>query len=112
MFLPSTNNGPRNPQDNDGGYPPGYNKEKFASIQHYLSYEIIQKFQETVGDKEKLPDITLQRFPYPPYINDPTILLISRLNLYIVICYLFTAINIVKNITTEKERQLKVSNNS
>lgn len=98
--------GPRNSGSNDGGIPPGYVREGFIPVQAAISkaYTLAIK-----GDKEGIiPDIFLHRFPYPPYLSDPLLIgLEAFIPLIIVISFLYTAINIVKYITVEKEKQLK-----
>ena len=58
-----------------------------------------------------LPDIMLQRFPYPPYTHDDILEALKRnVPLIMMVSFVYTCINTVKVITLEKERQLKVSN--
>lgn len=58
--------------------------------------------------EEPIPNLLLQRFPYPPYLSDPLLLgLEAFVPLIIMTSFLYTSINIVKYITVEKEKQLK-----
>uniref|UniRef100_A0A336MK43 CSON001010 protein n=1 Tax=Culicoides sonorensis TaxID=179676 RepID=A0A336MK43_CULSO len=98
--------GPRNRERNDGGLPPGYFREGFIPVQAAISKAYTQTM--TGVGNEEIPEIFLQRFPYPPYMSDPLLLgLEAFIPLIIVISFLYTSINIVKYITVEKEKQLK-----
>lgn len=98
--------GPRNRERNDGGLPPGYFREGFIPVQAAISRMYTQMMK---GDEEEIiPDIYLHRFPYPAYLSDPLLIgLEAFIPLIIMISFLYTAINIVKYITVEKEKQLK-----
>lgn len=98
--------GPRNLKRNDGGLPPGYYREGFIPVQAAISRAYTEKMK---GDAEgDIPDVFLHRFPYPPYLFDPLLMgLEAFIPLIIMISFLYTAINIVKYITVEKEKQLK-----
>jgi ATP-binding cassette subfamily A (ABC1) protein 3 len=58
-----------------------------------------------------IPEIMLQRFPYPPYTHDD-ILEALRVNLplLMMVGFVYTCINTVKVIAVEREHQLKASN--
>lgn len=95
--------GPRHPNTTTGGYPAGYFEEKFITIQHYLSKAIL----ENILMKE-VPEVQLQRFPYPPYIDDPLLIALSNfISIVIMLSFVYTCINTVKVITNEKEKQVK-----
>lgn len=50
----------------------------------------------------------MQRFPYPTWINDPLLTALeSFVGIIIMLSFVYTCINTVKVITTEKEKQLK-----
>ncbi|XP_038108176.1 ATP-binding cassette sub-family A member 3 [Culex quinquefasciatus] len=88
----------------DGGYPANYYNESFIAVQSALSRAIILERDPTA----EFPPVFLQRFPYPPYYSDPLLTgLENLLPLIIVIAFFYSAINTVKYITVEKERQLK-----
>ena len=54
-------------------------------------------------------DVGIERFPYPPYIQDPFILILQRQFPFVVLMsFIVTVFHIVKNIVLEKERKLKV----
>jgi len=69
--------------------------------------EIIRYLNQTAS----IPQIMLQRFPYPPYKQDD-ILEALKVNvpLLMMVSFVYTCINTVKVITEERERQLKASN--
>ncbi|XP_018787318.1 PREDICTED: ATP-binding cassette sub-family A member 3 [Bactrocera latifrons] len=96
--------GPRNSEDNDGGLPVGYLREGFLPVQQALS----MAYLKLAGNKETLPYIEMQRYPYPDYISDPLIQALETiLSLIVVLSFIYPCTSITKNITVEKERQLK-----
>lgn len=55
------------------------------------------------------PLVKMQRYPYSKWMSDPLLqALISFVSIIIMLSFVYTCINTVKVITTEKERQLKV----
>lgn len=55
------------------------------------------------------PAIQMRRFPYAEWISDPLLeALKSFVGIIIMLSFVYTCINTVKVITTEKEKQLKV----
>ncbi|XP_053679934.1 phospholipid-transporting ATPase ABCA3-like [Anopheles nili] len=96
--------GAREREREDGGYPANYYNESFITVQSAISRAIIQERDPSFA----LPDIYLNRFPYPPYYSDPLLTGFENLlPLIVVIAFFYTAINTVKYITVEKEKQLK-----
>ncbi|XP_055599073.1 phospholipid-transporting ATPase ABCA3-like isoform X2 [Uranotaenia lowii] len=88
----------------DGGYPANYHNESFIAIQSAVAKAIILEREPEM----EFPKVFLRRFPYPPYYSDPLLTgLENLLPLIIVIAFFYTALNTVKYITVEKERQLK-----
>lgn len=58
--------------------------------------------------KKDIPKVQLQRFPYPPYIDDPLLIALSNfISIVIMLSFVYTCINTVKVITNEKEKQVK-----
>uniref|UniRef100_A0A182K217 ABC transporter domain-containing protein n=1 Tax=Anopheles christyi TaxID=43041 RepID=A0A182K217_9DIPT len=91
----------------DGGYPANYYAEGFASVQNAISRAVLEAHS---GGDDTLPHVDLQRFPYPPFYDDP--LLRGMENLFpsiIMVAFFYSCINTVKFITLEKEKQLKES---
>lgn len=85
-----------------------YFSEGFLTLQHYISEEIIKHHTDDV-DGSHLPNIFMQRFPYPDWVSDPLLeALQSFVGVIFMLSFVYTCINTVKVITTEKEQQLKV----
>nr|XP_029724371.1 ATP-binding cassette sub-family A member 3-like isoform X2 [Aedes albopictus] len=104
VFPPFQTYGARAVNYSDGGYPANYYAEGFASVQSAVTRALLAMKNDT----SQLPTVSLQRFPYPPFYNDP--LLRGLENLFpaiIMIAFFYSCINTVKFITLEKERQLK-----
>lgn len=82
----------------------GYFAEGFLAVQLALSNAYIKYFNATP------PNIQMQRYPYPSWISDPLLTALeSFVGIIIMLSFVYTCINTVKVITTEKEKQLKVS---
>ncbi|KAJ6635436.1 Phospholipid-transporting ATPase ABCA3 [Pseudolycoriella hygida] len=97
--------GPRNRYEDDGGEPPGYIPQGFIALQNLLERQIINEV--TPGD---IPDVVIQRFPYPPYVEDIIgFVLEFAFPFLFLIAFLYNCINNIKYITIEKELQLKES---
>lgn len=95
--------GPRNKEDNDGGEPPGYIPQGFIALQNLIERQIIQEVSPV-----DIPEVTIQRFPYPPYIEDIIgFVLEFAFPFLFLIAFLYNCINNIKYITVEKELQLK-----
>lgn len=97
---------PRNQNQSSGGQPPGYYQEGFLPLQYAISRAYTLEF---AGDKaNEIPDVFLHRYPYKPYLDDPLLIgLEAFIPLIIILSLLYTAINIVKYVAIEKEKQLK-----
>lgn len=100
--------GPRNREDDDGGDPPGYINQGFIALQNAIEREIIVMASGKTIDE--LPQLWMQRFPYPAFVNDVIgfILEFAIPSLFL-IAFLYNTINIIKYISVEKEMQLKES---
>lgn len=93
----------RNPYSDDGGAPSYYN-ENFLSVQTAVSKAIIRE-RSPAAD---MPQVFIQRFPYPPYYDDPILQAMEQLlSTVILLSFFYTCIVMVKHIAIEKERQLK-----
>ncbi|XP_017124894.1 phospholipid-transporting ATPase ABCA3 isoform X2 [Drosophila elegans] len=96
--------GPRNAADEDGGIPVGYLREGFLPLQHSLSMAYIR----LKTGEQNLPDVVMQRYPYPAYIFDPLLEgMSSIMSLIILLSFIYPCTYITKYITAEKEKQLK-----
>lgn len=100
--------GPREREDNDGGML-WYFREGFVPIQDAIARSYIQiKCDDNPCGSEKLPEILLQRFPYPPYTYDVLLQgLETIVSFFILLSFIYPTINTVRFIAIEKERQLK-----
>uniref|UniRef100_A0A1B0GH75 Putative lipid exporter abca1 n=1 Tax=Lutzomyia longipalpis TaxID=7200 RepID=A0A1B0GH75_LUTLO len=98
--------GPRNRNSSDGGIPPGYYREGFAAIQHAVSITFIE--MKKTNPSTIIPDIFLQRLPYPPFTLDVLLEVIALIIPFMILAsFIVPCINNVKFITVEKEKQLK-----
>ncbi|XP_034472561.1 ATP-binding cassette sub-family A member 3 isoform X2 [Drosophila innubila] len=104
LFPVIDTTGPRNLRDNDGGIPVGYLREGFLPIQHALSMSFIRQ----KSGQDELPEVVMQRYPYPSYIYDPLLEgLAAVVSFILVLSFIYPATTITRYITTEKEKQLK-----
>ena len=85
----------------------GYMREGFLAIQQAVDKAIITALNPAFDQYGV--DVTLQRFPYPPYNDDAFVLVIQQqLPLVVMLSFVFIALQIVKDVVHEKERKLKV----
>lgn len=85
--------GPRNKAWDDGGIPPGYYREGFVQIQNAISSAFIGLITKTAS----LPDIFLQRYPYPAYTQDELLEGLEQfVSLIILLSFVYPCINTVK----------------
>ncbi|KAK9729509.1 hypothetical protein QE152_g15926 [Popillia japonica] len=97
--------GPREPELNNGAHP-RYFDEGFLTLQYYISREFIKYHVD--NDSFQMPTLTMQRFPYSTWTDDPILALLqSFVSLMFMLSFVYPCINTVKVITTEKEKQLK-----
>ncbi|XP_072399805.1 phospholipid-transporting ATPase ABCA3-like isoform X2 [Diabrotica undecimpunctata] len=115
--------GPRSP-DNATGSAPNYFAEGFLAMQHFVATALILadkgiKYNDTdlkelynffMNETDPFPLIYMQRFPYASWFSDQLLTaLTSMLGMIVMLSFVYTCINTVKAITTEKEKQLKES---
>ena len=87
-----------------------YYEDGFLTLQHALHQSVINeitnnKIATNVSNFETL----MQRFPYPPYVNDLFLVAIqTNFPFFIMLCMIFYSLSIPKEVTLEKERKLKV----
>lgn len=78
----------------------------FIALQNAVSLEIISRL---TGVDMRNFNINIQRYPHPPYVHDMAIDIMQMLlPLFITLSFSYTAVNIVRAVTIEKELQLKV----
>ncbi|XP_059047165.1 phospholipid-transporting ATPase ABCA1-like [Achroia grisella] len=98
--------GPRS-SSSVGGSDPGYVHEMFVQLQHFISMELISRI---TGENFRRFNVNFQRFPHPAFVQDFAIEVMQALfPIFIVISFSYTAINITRVVTLEKELQLKES---
>lgn len=95
--------GPRNKNSTHGG-PPDYYDEGFLAIQNAVDQAILKYKNVSIS-----VNVTIQRFPYPAYVQDNFILVIQQtLPLLLMLSLTVTALYITRDLVIEKERKLKV----
>ncbi|CAG9840389.1 unnamed protein product [Diabrotica balteata] len=115
--------GPRSP-DNATGSAPNYFAEGFLAMQHFVATALIladkgikyndpdlsELYNFFMNKSNPFPLIYMQRFPYASWFSDQLLTaLTSMLGMIVMLSFVYTCINTVKAITTEKEKQLKES---
>ncbi|XP_058130691.1 phospholipid-transporting ATPase ABCA1-like [Anopheles ziemanni] len=97
--------GARFAEHSDGGPSPGYFREGFLSIQHFI-FKSFAELNKVIPDP--VPDVYVQRFPYPPFREDsfPSSLT-TFLPISVMLAFIYPCISIVKSILFEKEKQIK-----
>ncbi|XP_037883728.1 phospholipid-transporting ATPase ABCA1 isoform X1 [Glossina fuscipes] len=104
LFLPFDITGPRNINATDGGLPVGYLREGFLPVQHAIS----MAYMKLLTDRDDIPEVYMQRYPYPEYIFDPLLQgLAAMMPFIILLSFIYPWTSIVKYVTAEKEKQLK-----
>lgn len=87
-------------------FSPGYVNEMFLALQHMLSTELISLLTD---EDIRTFQVNVQRYPHPPYIQDQAQEALQLLfPMFMMLSFSYTAVNIIKAITVEKELQLKV----
>ncbi|KAI2474226.1 ATP binding cassette (ABC) transporter subfamily A member, partial [Diabrotica virgifera virgifera] len=113
--------GPRSP-DNATGSAPNYFAEGFLAVQHFVTTALLLAdkgithddpqgmFNFLMDASNPFPLIQMQRFPFASWFSDQLLTaLTSMLGMIVMLSFVYTCINTVKSITTEKEKQLKES---
>ncbi|XP_068631845.1 phospholipid-transporting ATPase ABCA3-like [Battus philenor] len=99
--------GPRFPYSVEGGVDPGYVTEMFIALQHSISTELISRI---TGKDLWSYRLNLQRYPHPEYVVDLAVEALQLLfPVLVVLSFSYTAVNLVRAVTVEKELQLKES---
>lgn len=98
--------GPRAKSKSWGG-DPGYMREGFLSLQHAVNKAFLQYMDPDVTEDF---NVEMQRYPFPPYLDDLFILAIqAQLPYLLFISLVYPMINIARTICHEKEKRLKES---
>lgn len=100
--------GPREKNQPNGGKP-GYLRESFLLVQHELTLATAKVLHGEPPHEEAF-EFKMARFPFPPYINDLFLFLLSFLfPSLIVFSFIYGSVNLTKSLVIEKERRLKES---
>ncbi|XP_050517572.1 phospholipid-transporting ATPase ABCA3-like isoform X2 [Diabrotica virgifera virgifera] len=104
------------------GAAPSYYREGFLGLQYYLTLSVLlAKSNVTYATDDYLdliswvienqfPLVNMRRFPNAPWYEDILLTALkSLIGIIIMLSFVYTCINTVKSITTEKEKQLKES---
>ncbi|XP_018575545.1 ATP-binding cassette sub-family A member 3-like isoform X2 [Anoplophora glabripennis] len=99
------------------GAAPSYYGEGFLAVQHFLTLSLILARKGISLEENPFwllentpPVISMRRYPYPEWSEDILLTpLKSMLGIIMMLSFVYTCINTVKSITTEKEKQLKES---
>lgn len=89
---------------------PDYYHEGFLFLQIALDESIVKSVSSQLESFNDEFNILLNRYPYPPYIDDNFIVALQGwLPLIFMLSFIYPTINITKNIVHEKEKRLKVA---
>ena len=89
---------------------PGYLEEGFLALQQAVDFAFIDCLSANASENMENVTMRLQRFPYPPYVDDKFVLVIQQqLPFIVMLSFIFCAMQIVRDLVYEKERCLKVS---
>lgn len=79
----------------------------FIALQHVISMELVSRL---TGENLRTFPVNLQRYPHPSYVEDVVVeALMFIFPMFFMLSFSYTAVNIVRSVTIEKELQLKVS---
>lgn len=82
----------------------------FIALQNAVSSEIISRI---TGEDLTQLDININRYPHPSHVQDNAVEFLQFLfPVFFTFAFSYTAVNIVRAVTVEKELQLKVSINT
>lgn len=98
--------GPRAFDHVEGG-PPNYLDESFIYVHHQLVKSLILFNNASLKDTLEKMRFNIQRFPYPPYINDKFLFALQFFYpLILMLSFIYPSVNLTKNIVLEKELRL------
>ena len=90
----------------------GYYQEGFLTLQFQIDKALIETLNSS-ADLSNNFNMFMRKMPYPPFLKDVLMnVLPTNLPLFIVLSFILNALMIAKNITYEKEKKLKVCENS
>ena len=86
-------------------------EEGFLALQQAVDSAVIDCMSGNATVPVNIGEVTvrLQRFPYPPYVDDKFVLAIQQqLPFVVMLSFIFCAMQIIRDLVYEKERCLKV----
>jgi len=87
----------------------GYLEEGFLALQQALDYGLMEFLSANAAAELQEVNVQLQRFPFPPYVDDSFVMVIQEwLPFVVLLSFIFCAMQIVRDLVYEKERRLKV----
>jgi len=87
----------------------GYLEEGFLALQQAVDSALMNGLSSNATVDIGKVTMRLQRFPYPPYVDDKFVLVIQQqLPFIVMLSFVFCAMQIVRDLVYEKERCLKV----
>ncbi|GAB1602809.1 ATP-binding cassette sub-family A member 3-like [Argonauta hians] len=98
------------PRDKSSECPqnPDYKETGFLYLQYIITKGIIMHLNKTSENFFNQTTLAMNRHPYPPYNNDPMVLVIQgQLPFILILSFILCAVQIVKDIVQEKELRLK-----
>ncbi|KAG5670263.1 hypothetical protein PVAND_000540 [Polypedilum vanderplanki] len=100
--------GARNSHVSHDGVPSGYYIEGFLSAQEFL-FKAFSRYKNKMNiDLNLFPKIKMRKFPYPPFVYDGLLQALEIIvALFFLLSFIYPCVNFVKQITIEKEKQLK-----
>lgn len=88
-------------------------EDAFLAVQDRINYFYVKVLCEKEGceedeDDQFMPQVYLQRFPYPSYTHDVLQNALEMLvGLFIMLSFIYTMTNVIEFIAVEQEKQLK-----
>lgn len=86
----------------------GYLEEGFLALQYAIDMSILELSSNRSFSASSV-SLSMRRFPYPPYVDDNFVLVIQQqLPFIIMLSFVFSSMQIVRDLVHEKEQKLKV----
>lgn len=112
LYPQSSGGGPNQNTSNFGGIP-FYYQDGFLAIQDRINYFFVKTLCDNAAceiddEEDKIPNIYLQRFPYPPYTEDTLQNAMELMvGLLIMLSFIYIMTTVIQFIAVEKEKELK-----
>lgn len=101
--------GPRFPDMNFDGFP-SYQSEFFLAVMEFITLSLVsyQNNENPYMTYFSFPKIHMHRFPFYQWMEDPLLQALQTFaGIVVMLSFSYTCMNLVRMITTEKEKQLK-----